>query len=101
MAVASSNTDAATVSPPTLTFTTDNWSRPQPVTITGVPDNVDNTDNRRTVSITHAPSGYGANAEQKTVAVTVTDDDDAPEGITLSVDPPRVGERAPARRRSR
>ena len=51
----SSNTAAATVSG-TLTFTTSNWNTPQPVTVTGVDDNVDNPGGGREVSISHGAS---------------------------------------------
>jgi large repetitive protein len=40
IAVSSSDLTEATVSPPTLTFTTANWQTPQPVTVTGVDDGI-------------------------------------------------------------
>ena len=92
VAVKSSDEKAATVSPSTLTFTSSNGTTAQTVTVTGVPDDVDNAGDKRPVTITHTPSGYGTSAEPKTVTVTVKDDDAAPEGITLSVAPSRVEE---------
>ena len=92
VAVKSSDEKAATVSPSTLTFISSNGTTAQTVTVTGVPDDVDNAGDKRPVTITHTPSGYGTSAETKTVTVTVKDDDDAPEDITLSVAPSRVEE---------
>ena len=98
VAVASSDTDAATVSPPTLTFTSSDGTTAQTVTVTGFPDDVDNAGDKRSVTITNTPSGYGTSAETKTVTVTVKDDDVAPAGITLSVVPSSVDEDAGATR---
>ena len=59
----------------------------QTVTVTGVDDEVDNTGDQRTVSITHTPSGGGYDdVEALVVEVFVTDDDTAGVKITpLSV----------------
>ncbi|MYB03902.1 MAG: transposase, partial [Acidimicrobiaceae bacterium] len=69
----------------TLTFTTSNWDTAQTVRVRGTDDDVDNPNDRRTVSITNNPSSsdakYNAVATQ-TVAATVTDDDTA--GVTIS-----------------
>ena len=92
VAVASSDTTVATVKPSTLTFTTANWSTAQTVTVTGVNDNLDNAGDSRTATISHTSSGY-IKAE---VTVTVTDDDDAPSGIELAVEPSTVEENAGA-----
>ena len=46
VAVTSGDTKAATVSPPSLTFNTANWSTAQTVTVTGVDDDTDNTDDK-------------------------------------------------------
>ena len=54
---ASGDTTVATVSEP-LTFTPDNWSTAQPVTVTGVNDNDDNAGDRQT-TITHTVSSAG------------------------------------------
>ena len=93
--VASGATGAATVSPPSLAFDATDWSTPQMVTVTGVNDDVDNAGNQRTASITHTLSASGTDYSTVTaspVTVTVTDDDDAPGGITLSLDVTTVAE---------
>ena len=68
--VTSGNTNVATVSPVSLTFTTDNWSAAQTVTVTGVSDSVIGD---RTVSITHTLMS----TDSVVSGVTVTDDDHA------------------------
>ncbi len=72
-----------------LTFTTTNWATAQTVTVTGVNDNVDNPNDKRDVTLTHAVSSTDAKyaaLDDETLTVEVTDDDPAPTGITLSVD---------------
>ncbi|MCY4276545.1 MAG: hypothetical protein OXE81_01730, partial [Gammaproteobacteria bacterium] len=102
VAVTSGDTEAATVSPARLTFNTTNWNAAQTVTVTGVDDDTDNANDRRVVTVTHAVSttgdgnDYAALASADPVTVTVTDDDAAPGGITLSVDTPSLGEGAGA-----
>ena len=77
--VASDDTEAATVSPATLTFTSANWSTVQTVTVTGVDDDLDNTNDERSVIITYASSSDDENYEDGRfsidVEVTVTDED--------------------------
>ncbi len=100
IAVASEDTDAATVSPASLVFTADNWSEAQIVTVSGVNDDIDNTNDRRETRITHTVSveqgADYASVTAKPVAVTVTDDDGPPTGVTLSVNPASVAEVAVA-----
>ncbi|MDP6976557.1 MAG: hypothetical protein QF575_08335, partial [Acidimicrobiales bacterium] len=83
--VTSSDTDEATVSPATLTFTTADWSTPQTVTVTAVDDNVDdgNQSASLTVAVVDASSAdeYDDVADQ-VVSVTAVDDDTV--GFTLS-----------------
>ncbi len=78
----------------TLTFTTTNWASAQTITVTGVNDNLDNTGNERTATLTHAVAStdtkYNTITDQ-TVSVTVTDDDATPE-IDLTVNPTSVNE---------
>ena len=93
VALTSSNSRAATVSPAALTFTTANWSTAQRVTVTGVDDDVDNAGDARSTIITHTPSGAGYSTVER-VPVTVTDDDAAPSGIALTVQPTEVNEGA-------
>ncbi len=95
ISVTSSDSNAATVNPTSLTFGTGNWSTPQRVTVTGVDDDVHNPGDRRTATISHSASGGGYDGVSvEPVAVTVRDDDSAEEtsdgggdpGITLSTD---------------
>ena len=85
--VESSDGEAATVSPPTLTFTTLNWRNPQSVTVTGVDDEVDQSDDRRaTIShrVTSNDARY-AGIEVPAVTVTVVGDS-APPAATPAVE---------------
>ncbi len=90
--IESGDTDVATVSPASLTFTPSGagiWSTAQEVTVTAVNDNTDNTGDERSTEITHmlvaGTSDYGS-VTVDDVSVTVTDDDGPPGGIALSVD---------------
>ena len=75
----SGDSDAVSVSPASLVFTTANWDTARTVTLTGVDD--DDTDNE-TVAISHSVSGYGAITAA--AAVTVIVDDTTPPTATLS-----------------
>ena len=77
--VSSDDTDAATVSGPTLRFTPSNWDTEQTVTVRGVNDG-DSTD--ETVTVTHTASGGEYAGVTETVTVTVDDDDTR--GITFT-----------------
>ena len=68
-----------TVSPAVLTFTTDNWSTAQTVTVTAAHDDDLAND---TAMLAHTAAGGGYNDATATVTVTVTDDDTA--AITAS-----------------
>ena len=70
--IASSDDDVVTAAPAELTFTADNWSAPQTVTVTAQED-ADQADGAATLS--HTASGGGVTATGPTVNVTVTDDD--------------------------
>ena len=74
----SDDKDVATVSG-ALTFTTDNWSAAQTVTVTGVENSVAGVGSSATVS--HGVQGYGT-VTAGGVTVTVTDNDSA--GVTVS-----------------
>ncbi len=85
----------------TLTFTASGakaWNVAQTVRVQGQNDDLDNTGNKRTASITHdvasTDSKYSAIAD-RVLAVTVTDDDDTPE-ISLSLDQVSIAENAAA-----
>ena len=80
VSVTSGNTSDATVSPASLTFTSSNWQTAQDVTVTGVDDTSQNTDNKRDVTITHTAASTGDsgyNGKTATVAVAVADDETA------------------------
>ena len=85
VSVSSGDENAATVEPATLSFTTANWKQGKTVTVTGVDDQVDNTPDR-TATISHSASGGDYASVSKDLTVTITDDDTAPSGITLTVD---------------
>ena len=94
--LSSGNTDIATLSETSLEFTASDWDA-QTVTVTAVADDIDNAGDARTVRITHTVSATGTDYEDETAAVvdvTVNDDDDAPDGITLSVNTDEVAEDA-------
>ena len=74
VAVASTATAAATVSPASLTFTRNNWNQARTVKVAGVNDAVAGN---RSASITHKANGGGYVNITATVAVTVLDDDGA------------------------
>ena len=77
VAVSSGNTGAATVNPPSLTFTSTNWEMPQTVTVTGVKD-IDTSDAQVTITLSGDGVGTG------TVTVDVTDNDTAQvTGVTV------------------
>ncbi len=94
--LSSGDTKIATLSDTSLEFTTSDWDA-QTVTVTAVADNVDNADDARSVRITHTVSAAGTDYKDEAAApvdVTVTDDDAAPSGITLTVDTSTIAEDA-------
>lgn len=83
------DTDEATVSPATLTFTPQNWNTPQTVTVTGVDDDIPNIDYTAviTVSVNRESSDLTyADVDDKTVHVLLVNDDNnsAPTNILLN-----------------
>ena len=78
VAVSSADTSEATVSAPTLTFTSGNWNVPQSVTVTGVDDTIDDGDQDTTVTIAvdddNSDNAFDGIADQ-TVTATTTDND--------------------------
>lgn len=81
--VASSNTNEATVSPTTLTFTTENWNEAQTVVVTGVDDAVVRNDSAViTISVHESSNALWTGLSAQTVDVTLTDNDSA--GVQIS-----------------
>ena len=80
VSLSSGNTDAATVSPATLTFTPNNWKDAQEVTVTGVDDDVDQAgaSTYRRTKISHAARGGGYDTISGSVRVIVSDDGSTP-----------------------
>jgi hypothetical protein len=77
--LSSSTPTEGTVSPATLTFSTDNWNAPQTVTVTGVDDKVEDGDQQYSVLIGAATStdkGYQG-LDPPDVSVTNKDNDSA------------------------
>lgn len=82
----SSNEMVATVSPPSLAFSTSNWNLPQTVTVTGVDDATEN-EPERSATISHRAEGGGyGNVPMVSVTVTATDDDMA--SVNTAISPP-------------
>jgi len=84
--ISSSDTGEVTVSPSSLTFSSDNYTTAQTVTVTGINDNLDDGNITSTITLTFndsqsADDSYEALAD-KTISVTTTDDDTV--GITVT-----------------
>ncbi|MXX01783.1 MAG: hypothetical protein F4Z79_09250, partial [Acidimicrobiia bacterium] len=81
----------------TLTFTTSNWNSAQTVRVYGQPDRIDNPNDKRTATVTHTSSSTDPKYHELTIGsvdVTVTDDDDPPTSVTLTVAPGTIAEAA-------
>jgi hypothetical protein len=88
ISIVSGDTDEATVSPDTLTFTPTDWDSPQIVTVTGVDDTVDDGD--QTVTISHTASSSDSDYDGISIAaVTVTVQDD--DGVGVLINPTSLG----------
>ncbi len=86
-------TPAFMVQPATLTFTPANWSDRQPVTVTGLDNDID--DGALAGSVTHAitapaAGGYAVTLAISSVSVMINDDDEA--GVTIGRDAVTVDE---------
>ena len=68
--IPSSNSADVTVSPASLTFTANDWSTPQPVTVSAAHDQDAIVES---AAITHSVSGYGSVNDAGTVSVTVNE----------------------------
>ena len=90
LSVTSANTNEATVSPASLTFTPINWNAPQQVIVTGVNDTADDGDRVTTITVAvndAASDDRFDSVADRTVSVTTVDDDDpppAPAGFALT-----------------
>ena len=85
--VTSENTDEATVSPTSLTFTTSDWNQPQTVTVTGVDDNLDDGDQDYTITVAVNDSTDDANYHGISEEVAGSNADDDTASIVLSAAP--------------
>ncbi|MDA7957147.1 MAG: hypothetical protein MPK34_08000, partial [Gammaproteobacteria bacterium] len=85
--VTSENTDEASVSPTSLTFTTSDWNQPQTVTVTGVDDNLDDGDQDYTITVAVNDSTDDANYHGISEEVTGMNADDDTASIVLSAAP--------------
>ena len=78
VAVSSADTSEATVSTPTLTFTSGSWNIPQSVTVTGVDDSIDDGDQDTTVTISvdddNSDNAFDGIAHQTATAITIDND---------------------------
>jgi len=84
--ISSSDTGEVTVSPSSLTFSSDNYTTTQTVTVTGINDNLDDGNITSIITLTFndsqsADESYEALTD-KTISVTTTDDDTV--GITVT-----------------
>ena len=80
----SSDTGEGTLSPENVSFTTSNWNSPRTITITGVPDDIDDGDIAYTIvsSVTTGSDAVYNAIDPADVAVTNIDNDNA--GITVT-----------------
>jgi len=83
IAVVSSDPTEGTVSPQVLTFTADNWSAPQTVTVTGVDDAEADGDQTYAISTVPAGSSDPRYAGRVGMDVTVINTDDETAGVTV------------------
>ncbi len=81
-----------------LFFIGEGWKRPQTITVRAVDDAVDNPGNKRVTQIAlqilYSRDSGRVNPPPVRVGLTVTDDDAAPSGITLTASPDSVKENA-------
>jgi hypothetical protein len=82
ISITSSNTNEATVSPSSLTFTTNNWNSPQTVTVSGVDDG-DVADGDKSYVITLIASSSDANYNGLRIDITGTNLDNDTPGIVV------------------
>jgi Calx-beta domain-containing protein len=85
IALSSSDDSAGMVSPSSLTFTRDNWSAPQIVTVTGVNDETKGGDRSYRVSVGPVTSSDRAYANLPAQTVNVTNQDNDRAGVMVSL----------------
>lgn len=82
LTVSSSDTNEATVSPTSLTFTPANWNTPQTVTVTGVDDDIPNIDHSATITVSvntgSSDATYHGIGSKTVLAVLLNDDNNVP-----------------------
>ena len=97
VAITNPRNSPVTLDKTSLTFTTEDWNTARTVTVTAADDDIDNAGDERAATLAHDVSGGGyGQAQDFDVAITVADDDGAPDGIALSVNPASVAENAAA-----
>ncbi|MEQ1856709.1 MAG: Calx-beta domain-containing protein [Longimicrobiales bacterium] len=84
IALGSSDTSEGTISTPSLTFTTANWSTPQTVTVTGVNDDIDDDNVVYTIVTSAATSPDASYNALNPADVSVTNVDDDVAGFIVS-----------------
>ena len=82
LSVSSSDITEGIVAPPSLTFTDKNWNIPQTVTILGIDDNIDDSDQDYKI-VLKAMNDHPDDAEIDLPHVSVTNRDDDAAGITV------------------
>jgi hypothetical protein len=92
VALSSSDTSEGTVSPSSVVFTTDNWSTPQTVTVTGVDDALSDGDVTYKVITGSAVSGDARYNGLAVSDVSVSNADDDPALVAFSVSSKSVSE---------
>ena len=87
VSILSRGPETVTVSPPSLSFTTNDWDQPKTITVTAVDDFVDSD---RTTAIAHTASGGGYDRIAGDVAVALRDDETA--GVKVDPEELRIQE---------
>lgn len=80
----SSDPSEATISPPSLSFTTVNWNSPQMATLTGVDDLLTDGDQSYNVTAHVAPASDAAYAALADRTISATNTDDESPGVTVT-----------------
>ena len=89
--VTSQDASEGTVAPSVLVFTASTWETAQPVTVTGVDDNVDDGNEPWDMRLDPSSSDLNYNGLDNVDVAVTTEDDDAPT-VTLVLTPPAITE---------